>query len=282
MDGRIAKARELRQQGRLLKEIASVVGVSVATASVYCKGVMPLWKNGDDPRKAEVLPLMRALYTAGRPISEIATITGVPAPTLYDWRRELALRKNARTAYANEDLRRRISTKLSRDPTGELRRRAAEMYVDEEMSTPEIALVLGVTATTVGAWLGRAGIVRRKQATLRTRSKLREANLGAKRYNWKGGVTPERVRARTSLLVRVAREFCFQRDGYTCRICGNRGGRLNAHHVWPFQRFRDRIYDPNNLVTLCKACHDAFHNAAGGAVRIAIGPFFLTTNASCA
>jgi hypothetical protein len=29
-----------------------------------------------------------------------------------------------------------------------------------------------------------------------------------------------------------------------------------------------------NLMTLCKRCHDAFHKAAGGHVRIAIGPFF--------
>jgi hypothetical protein len=29
---------------------------------------------------------------------------------------------------------------------------------------------------------------------------------------------------------------------------------------------------------LCKRCHDAFHNAAGGAVRMAIGPFFSNTN----
>ena len=29
-----------------------------------------------------------------------------------------------------------------------------------------------------------------------------------------------------------------------------------------------------NLLTLCKRCHDAFHKAAGGHVRVAIGPFF--------
>ena len=32
------------------------------------------------------------------------------------------------------------------------------------------------------------------------------------------------------------------------------------------------------LLTLCKRCHDAFHKAAGGAVRMAIGPFFSNTN----
>jgi hypothetical protein len=32
------------------------------------------------------------------------------------------------------------------------------------------------------------------------------------------------------------------------------------------------------ILPLCKRCHDAFHNAAGGAVRMAIGPFFSNTN----
>lgn len=274
MKERIARARELRRQGRLLREIAAAIGVSLHTASLYCKGVMPPWKNGDDPRKAEVLPLLRALYAAGRPVSAIAELTGVPAPTLYDWRRELGLPKNSRAAYVDDALRQRVSEQFSKDLTGELQVRAVQLYVEDGMSTPEIGALLGVTAPTVGQWLTNAGVEKRLRPSIRTRTKLREANLGPKRYNWKGGITPYRVRTRTSLLMKVAREICFQRDGFRCRICGERGGKLNAHHIWPFQRFRDRIFDPTNLITLCKACHDAFHKAAGGHVRIAIGPFF--------
>ncbi|MGE5625399.1 MAG: HNH endonuclease [Bacillota bacterium] len=43
--------------------------------------------------------------------------------------------------------------------------------------------------------------------------------------------------------------------------------------MWPFQRFPVLKYEVSNLVTLCKSCHDAFHKAAGGHVKIAIGPF---------
>lgn len=42
--------------------------------------------------------------------------------------------------------------------------------------------------------------------------------------------------------------------------------------------FPEWKYEVWNLLTLCKRCHDAFHNAAGGAVRMAIGPFFSDTN----
>lgn len=279
MDGKIKYAKELRQQGMRLREIADVIGVSVATASLYCKGVMPLGKNAADPRKAEIFPLLKALYLSGKPVPEIAAITGLPASTLYDWRRELGLRRNSREIYVNEELRQRIARKREKDSSGKLKQRAVELYNDQNLATPEIAEILGVTATTVGAWLEKAGVARRKSPTLQTRKKLREANLGPKRYNWKGGVTPERIRTRASLMMRIAREICFARDDFTCRICRKRGGELNAHHIWPFQRFRDRIFDPTNLLTLCKACHDAYHNAAGGAVRIAIGPVFRTESA---
>lgn len=88
-----------------------------------------------------------------------------------------------------------------------------------------------------------------------------------------GGITKERVRLRTNLEMRLAREACFKRDDYTCRSCGQHGGRLNAHHVWPFQRFPEWMYETWNLVTLCRHCHDEFHKAAGGHVKLAIGPF---------
>jgi 5-methylcytosine-specific restriction endonuclease McrA len=61
------------------------------------------------------------------------------------------------------------------------------------------------------------------------------------------------------------------------RSCDQHGGRLNAHHVWPFQRFPEWRFEVWNLVTLCKRCHDAFHKQAGGHVRVAIGPFFSKT-----
>jgi hypothetical protein len=107
---------------------------------------------------------------------------------------------------------------------------------------------------------------------------LRTASTGPKRWNWKGGISNENVRLRTNLDMKLTREACFKRDDYTCLCCGQRGGKLNAHHVWPFQRFPEWKYKVWNLVTLCKKCHDAFHKAAGGHVHVAIGPFFHWKN----
>lgn len=270
------QARLLRQQGKYLREIADILDISAASASAYCRGVLLKGKHPLTSEKRSIGIALSKLYKQGMSIPMIAEAVKIPASTLYDWRRELGIERNSRSRYVTNDLRKRISQKLSRDPTGAMRAEAVRLYVDEQRSTPEVADVLGVSAVTVGGWLKAEGVELRKSPTKRTRHKLREANIGEKRYNWKGGITPSRIRERTSLLMKLAREACFRRDGYQCRVCGSLGGTLNAHHVWPFHRFPELKYDVRNLMTLCKQCHDQFHKAAGGHVRVAIGPFTAT------
>lgn len=273
-ESRIARARAMRQEGMCTGEIARVLGISQPTASAWTKGVLPSNKQGRTSRKAQVLPVLERLYREGRSIPEIARTTGVPASTLFDWRRELEVPKNRRSSYVTAEMRERISKSASRDSDDGAKLWAAKLYVENLLSTTEIAGVLHVTAPTISEWLRKMNVRIRAEYTLREREKLREANLGEKRWNWKGGVTPDNVRLRTSLDMKLARECCFERDNYTCRSCGKRGGKLNAHHIWPFQRFPDWKFEVWNLVTLCRHCHDAFHKAAGGHVRVAIGPFF--------
>lgn len=276
---KISIARSMRCEDKYHREIASALGISIATASTWTRGVLAYNKCAVDPRKQEVLPVLERLYRAGRPITEIARITGVPQSTLFGWRRELALPKNRRAIYVTDELRSRIAKSMSSDPDGMAKEFAAKFYLENQLSTPELAAILRVTSPTISTWLKQAGVRTRTAMLLRTRERLRAANLGAKRWNWKGGITPDRVRLRTSLDMKLARECCFERDNYTCRSCGHHGGRLNAHHVWPFQRFPEWKFEVWNLVTLCKRCHDAFHKAAGGHVRVAIGPFFSNNEA---
>lgn len=275
MDERRQRAVALRRQGKYLKEIAAVLGISVASASAYCRGVQPKGKHPVTERKRELARTLEQLYQGGMPIPEIANVIGIPAPTLFDWRRQFGIKRNSRSCYVTEAMRSHLAEKQSRDKDGSLRAEAKRLYSEELRTTPEIADLLGFSAVTVGDWLKAAGVELRKSPTPDTREKLRIANLGSKRYNWKGGITPERVRQRQSLLMKLAREACFKRDSYCCRACGTEGGRLNAHHIWPFQRFPEQRYTVSNLITLCKVCHDTFHKAAGGHVRVAIGPFFV-------
>lgn len=51
----------------------------------------------------------------------------------------------------------------------------------------------------------------------------------------------------------------FERDKYTCAICGKVGGSLEAHHIKPFAKYEDVRFDVDNGVTLCKECHKKVH-----------------------
>lgn len=55
------------------------------------------------------------------------------------------------------------------------------------------------------------------------------------------------------------RKAVYERDDYTCQICGKRGGTLNAHHIKHFAKNKDLRTDINNGITLCEDCHKAIH-----------------------
>lgn len=55
----------------------------------------------------------------------------------------------------------------------------------------------------------------------------------------------------------------FIRDEYTCAICGQHRGSLQAHHLDGFHWCEEGRYDLNNGVTLCNPCHKDFHKAYG-------------------
>jgi len=114
-----------------------------------------------------------------------------------------------------------------------------------------------------------------RTAPAQTLAALREANVGrqySEEYrarlsiahkgktgpfssHWKGGITPENRRIRDSDEYANWRIAVFVRDDFTCRICGNRGVHLEAHHMDGFADFPDRRLDVDNGITLCDAHH---------------------------
>lgn len=59
--------------------------------------------------------------------------------------------------------------------------------------------------------------------------------------------------------VRWAQEV-KKRDHYTCTICGRKGVALNSHHLNAWASFPKERYDVQNGTTLCRSCHDKFHD----------------------
>ena len=51
-----------------------------------------------------------------------------------------------------------------------------------------------------------------------------------------------------------------QKFNYTCQRCAQRGGALQAHHLVPVFADGCLAYDFENLVSLCKSCHEYIHH----------------------
>lgn len=52
------------------------------------------------------------------------------------------------------------------------------------------------------------------------------------------------------------RTAVYLRDSYTCRVCGKKGGYIEAHHIKPKSKFPSLAFIVDNGITLCKVCHN--------------------------
>ena len=125
-----------------------------------------------------------------------------------------------------------------------------------------------------------------RKASLETRLRMglshRGKRLGEKSNLWRGGINPLRMVIRDLSESAEWRKKVFDRDDYTCKFCGVRGGYLEAHHLKRFAiifaeflarhsmlsvtsdkyrlvalaRDHGPFWDINNGVTLCRPCHD--------------------------
>ena len=102
-------------------------------------------------------------------------------------------------------------------------------------------------------------------------SKMMAARLGKLHPNWNPNLTQEdrdrhRLGTFTNLAWNVLARQVRRRDCATCLVCGKHG--THVHHLEPWALYPDLRYDPANLVTLCKECHDQFHRLYGNDVGL--------------
>lgn len=55
------------------------------------------------------------------------------------------------------------------------------------------------------------------------------------------------------------RTSVFERDNYTCRYCGERGNKLNAHHILRWADCKGERFNISNGITFCVECHKKIH-----------------------
>lgn len=100
---------------------------------------------------------------------------------------------------------------------------------------------------------------------------------GDANHRWKGGITPENNKERTSKKYVEWRNSVMRRDKFTCQLCGQVGRDLQAHHKKEWSLHIELRYDLNNGVTLCQTCHK--EKAHSGAFRNPAVPWETLTNA---
>ena len=94
------------------------------------------------------------------------------------------------------------------------------------------------------------------------RKKMSKRLKGENHYNWKGGITSLRQQIRHLFEYRQWRSDIFTRDDFTCILCGQRGGWIEADH-YP-KRF-STIFHENKIKSLEKALNcEEFWNINNG------------------
>lgn len=87
---------------------------------------------------------------------------------------------------------------------------------------------------------------------------LATVKSGAEHWNWKGGVTPDNQKERSSEEAHFWRKEVFRRDLYHCRVCKT-NTQLHAHHILSWASHVEQRFDVNNGIALCETCHDIVH-----------------------
>ena len=118
--------------------------------------------------------------------------------------------------------------------------------------------------------VAKKGKQRNWKFSLETRKKLSEAKKGENNPNYINGNSRKFDKAiRQTLPYKIWRESIFERDKYTCQVCGKIGEKLNADHIEAFSYLLKKhgvndiqsaiicsdLWDINNGRTLCLSCH---------------------------
>ena len=87
----------------------------------------------------------------------------------------------------------------------------------------------------------------------------RLADYQEKHPKWRGGDIDRPQKERYSPKYIEWRNAVFMRDDYTCQFCGQKGGKINAHHIKHFAKYPQLRTVLSNGITLCEQCHKAVH-----------------------
>lgn len=160
----------------------------------------------------------------------------------------------------------------------------ANLY--RQMSMAKLAAHYGVGETVIFTRIKEAGLpyisrAERLKGVPKTETHIeamRKAQTGNNRGdanpNWKGGITKESNRQRSSMENKQWKATVLARANQTCQRCGVGNGsrcdccghiiRLHVHHVKSFKDYPALRFDPDNGEALCEKCHYIEHHGKSG------------------
>lgn len=97
-------------------------------------------------------------------------------------------------------------------------------------------------------------IAEKKRGVPRPDLKGNKFRMGIRPKSWKGGITSagklERIKFRDTM-----QRLIFQRDNYSCQMCGVSGKLLQVDHIQSWSKYPDLRFESDNCRTLCAKCH---------------------------
>lgn len=143
-------------------------------------------------------------------------------------------------------------------------------YINNQKSAKQIADEQGCKEGNILYFLKKHGINTRSISDIRKMKYWGLAGednpmygkVGKLNHNWKGGCTPERQSVYVSIEWKKVVPKIWRRDNATCQLCNkhkNDGDEFHIHHITPFADELLRM-ELDNLVLLCKSCHQWIHS----------------------
>jgi len=96
---------------------------------------------------------------------------------------------------------------------------------------------------------------------------IKSIQKGELHWNWKGGITSKNHKIRESKEYRQWIKAVFSRDNWICQKCGEKGGKLHAHHIKSFSKYPELRLVLSNGITYCNNCHRKWHKENGRGIK---------------